>query len=142
MANDASFDASGRINGARYDVAGVDVSTPGANAFDLLYMAWFRSVDEAEAYVQNTMKELGWKDAEETTEAPEETTEAPEETTAAPAGDATTEAPAGDTTEAPAGNETEAPAKSGCGSVVGFGAIAIVAVAAVAGMVSFKKKED
>ncbi len=43
------------------------------------------------------------------------------------------------TTEAP---ETEAPAKSGCGSVVGFGAVAIVAVAAVAGMVSFKKKED
>jgi hypothetical protein len=46
------------------------------------------------------------------------------------------------TTEAP-GTEPkpEEPAKSGCGSVAGFGALAIVAIAAV-GLVSFKKKED
>ena len=61
--------------------------------------------------------------AEETTEAPagevteETTTEAPaEETTEAPAAD-------GETTEAPA--ETEAP-KGGCGSAVGFGAVAVL----------------
>ena len=140
MTTDAAKEMTGRIHGARYDVAGVDISTPGANAFDLLYMAWFRSVEEAEAYVQNTMKELGWSDAEDTTEAPTEvqteaTTEATDVTTEAPKGEQTTEAPKGEQT-------TEAPDEGGCGSVVGFGAIAIVAVAAVAGMVSFKKKED
>ena len=63
---------------------------------------------------------------EEATEAPtEEKTEAPtEETTEAPTEDATTEAP------------TEAP-KSGCGSVIGFSAVAILAAAAAA--VALKK---
>ena len=42
------------------------------------------------------------------------------------------------TTEAP---KTEVPNRGGCGSVAGFGALAIVAVAAI-GLVSFKKKED
>ena len=41
-----------------------------------------------------------------------------------------------DPTEAPV-----KPEKSGCGGVVGVGAIAVVALAA-AGLVSFKKKED
>ena len=64
--------------------------------------------------------------AEETTDAPAgEVTE--ETTTEAPA-EVTTEAPTADvTTEAPA--ETDAP-KGGCGSVVGFGAIAILTAAA------------
>ena len=61
------------------------------------------------------------------TQAPE--TDAPE--TNAPE----TNAPeAGDTTTAP---ETEAPAKEGCGSVIGFSAVAILAAAAAA--VALKK---
>ena len=62
----------------------------------------------------------------------EEATEAPtEEKTEAPTEEATTEAPA---TEAP--TETEA-AKSGCGSVIGFSAVAVLAAAAAA--VALKK---
>ena len=65
---------------------------------------------------------------EEATEAPtEEKTEAPE--TEAPA----TQAPE---TQAPDNQETE-PAKSGCGSVIGFGAVAVLAAAAAA--VALKK---
>ena len=65
---------------------------------------------------------------EEATEAPTEAkTEAPE--TVAPE----TEAPA---TQAP---ETEAPAEDGCASVVGFGAVAILAAAAA--VVALKKKD-
>ena len=66
--------------------------------------------------------------AEETTEAPAEETTAGGDVTDAPIAE-TTEAPAadGETTQAPA--ETEAP-KGGCGSVVGFGAIAILTAAA------------
>lgn len=63
------------------------------------------------------------------TDAPEQTTKAPEQTTEAPKTEQTTEAP-----------KTEEP-KSGCGSVVGFGAVAVV-VAMAAGIVCFKKKED
>lgn len=72
-----------------------------------------------------------------------------EETTAAPA-DSTpteTEAPAADTnatTNAPAvsekTDETEAPAKSGCGSVIGMSAVAVLAAAAA--FVACKKKEN
>ncbi len=65
---------------------------------------------------------------EEATEAPtEEKTEAPE--TEAPA----TQAP---DTQAPVVDDTE-PAKSGCGSVIGFGAVAVLAAAAAA--VALKK---
>ena len=62
------------------------------------------------------------------TDPPAVTTEAPaEETTEAPAAD-------GETTEAPA--ETEA-SKGGCGSAVGFGAVAVMA--ACAAFVATKK---
>ena len=75
---------------------------------------------------------------EETTEAPaEETTEAPaEETTEAPA-EETTAAPAEETTLSAEGN-TE-PAKSGCGSVMGVGAAAVLC--AMAAAVALRKKD-
>ena len=77
------------------------------------------------------------------TDAPTEeaTTEAPvvDATTEAPDDDATTEAPTADaTTEAPAG-DTTAEAEGGCGAVVGFGAVAVLAAAAAA--VALKKKD-
>ena len=134
---DAGFDYEGRINSIRFDFNGILIDEPGRNAFDIVFIAYFRTVEEAEQYVYDYLG-VEEETTAEPTEAPtEETTEAPTEeaTTEAPKADATTEAPAAD-------NETDAPAEGGCGSVVGFGAIAIVAVAAVAGMVSFKKKED
>ena len=73
---------------------------------------------------------------------PEETTaeeEPTEEPTEAPETEAPTEAPVEETTEAPteATEDTTAEAESGCGSVIGFGAIAILAAAAAA--VALKK---
>ncbi len=83
---------------------------------------------------------------EETTAAEEETTEAPtvEDTTEAPTVEDTTEAPTAAptdeaTTEAPKTEDTTAEEKSGCGAVVGFGAVAVLAAAAAA--VALKKKD-
>lgn len=152
---DAPFETSGRINGARFDFTAVDVNTAGKNAFDVCFAAFFRNTDEAIAYAESYLTALGWEKETEpvTTEAPTEvTTEAPAvDTTEAPAVD-TTEAPTVETTEAPAvdtpieGTDAPAtgdkePAKSGCGSVVGFGTVAIVALVAACGIVSFKKKD-
>ena len=49
---DAPFETKGRFNSFRIDFAGVDVSTAGANAFDVCFGAMFRSVDEAKAYAE------------------------------------------------------------------------------------------
>jgi hypothetical protein len=84
---------------------------------------------------------------EETTEAP--TTEVPTETvteTATEKAPETTDEKASDVvtdkaTEAPETDKPETKSEGGCGSIVGFGAIAIVAIAAVSGMVAFKKKD-
>ena len=85
--------------------------------FVLMGFQFFDSMDDA----------LAATGGEKATEAPtEEPTEAPE--TEAP-----TDAPA---TEAPTTQETE-PAKGGCGSVIGFSAIAVLAAAAAA--VALKK---
>ena len=75
---------------------------------------------------------------EETTaaEEEEETTEAPEETTEAPV-EETTEAPAADTTAADTTAADTTTADKGCGSVIGFSAIAVLAAAAAA--VALKK---
>ncbi|MBQ8408547.1 MAG: hypothetical protein IJY39_06735, partial [Clostridia bacterium] len=125
LENDAGFDYEGRINQVRIDFNGVMFDTAGRNAFDIVFIAYFRNVEEAEQYVYDYLGVTEETTAEPTEAPTEETTEAPTEeaTTEAPKADATTEAPAAD-------NETDAPAEGGCGSVVGFGAIAIVAVAA------------
>ena len=182
-------EASGRFNGVRFDAVGVDLVNEGFDTFEMVWVAMFRSVEEAEEYAATYLEALangenpgigGGEDEEDTT-APvvEETSE---EVTTAPAGEETT-APAGEETTAPVVDETTAPVvdetttaeetttagetsavvettkeettkpvvenneettadEGGCGSFVGFGAMAIVATAAVAGMVSFKKKED
>ena len=136
-----------RINGARYNAKGLDISTPGANQFDIIYMAWFRSVEEAEAYVQNTMIELGWVEETEpdttepievTTESVKETTEPVKETIEPTETDVETKT---EQTTAPKGDETVKADQGGCGSIVGFDIIAIVATAAIVGSFSFKKKK-
>ncbi len=151
----ALTDLNGRINGIRFDIAGADLSTPGANAWDIMFTAFFRTTEEAEAFVIDYVTKLGWVDPEAETDAPE--TDAPE--TDAPETDAPeTDAPETDApeTDAPETDapETNAPVagtddpttggdeEGGCASVVGFGAIAVVAAIAACGIVSFKKKED
>ena len=140
----SALEASGRINGARFDFTGIDYGTAGANAFDLMFVAYFRNVDEAEAYVENYLTELGWSaDAGETDPVetdPVETT--PVETTPVEPTPAETDPVDTTPTDKPAETDKEPATTGGCGSVVGFGAIAVVAVAAACGMVAFKKKED
>jgi hypothetical protein len=100
----------------------------------MCYMGYFRSIEEAQAYTAARLN------MEATTEEPtEEKTEAPtDDTTAAPEAGETTAAPeAGETTAAPDAGETTAAEKSGCGSVIGFSAVAILAAAAAA--VALKK---
>ena len=85
-------------------------------------------------------KDSEYDPSTDTTAAETEPATEPAEETRAPAAD--TQAPA---TEAPAGEKdteptTEAPKKGGCGSMVSFGAVAVLTVAAAA--VALKKKED
>ena len=122
----------GRINTLRMDMAVPNVE---GGEFDICFAGMFRSAEEGQAYAEAWLTERGISAEEPTTE--EATTEEP--ATEAPTEEATTEAPtaapeANDTTAAP--EETEAP-KSGCGSVIGFSAVAILAAAAAA--VALKK---
>ena len=120
----------GRINGIRLDFNMADEST---REFELCFAGMFRSVEEAYTYANNWLAKGGveTKDPNATEEPTEPPTEAP---TDAPTEDTTAAPDANDTTAAP--DETEAP-KEGCGSVIGFGAVAILAAAAAA--VALKK---
>ena len=145
---------AGRINATRFDFF-VDMGTPGANEFDVVMQGFFRNTEDAVAYAEAYLAANGWEPEGgdvETDPTPDtdtsESAPAGSETETAPAGGETESAPAGSETEtAPAGSETEtAPAgdntaSGGCFGTVGFGAIAIVAVAAVAGFVTLKKKD-
>ena len=169
---DISWDAEGRFNGARLDLNGVLWNVPGRNAFDVCFVALFRSVEEAEEYVLNW---IGVEEEEET-DAPVvggDETDAPvvggDETDAPVVGGDETDAPAvgGDETQAPSGDEeeTKTPNKTdktdnndngnanvpttgddtaakGCGGVVGFGAIALIALTAGVGFAAFKKERE
>ena len=148
--DDLIFTAEGRINSVRIDVNGLKYQEVGRNSIDVVFVAFFRTAEEAEAYVMSYLglesEDVGGGD----TEAPDDnTTEAPaDDTTEAPAED-TTEAPVGNTTEAKGEEKTEANdvnvnlnVKGGCGSAIGAGAAAIVALVAACGAVVLKKKED
>ena len=123
----------GRINGMRFDFA-----TPeGYREFDICYMGFFRSEDEAQVFCESKLTAMGII----TETVTEEDTEAPTEM---PTEEATTEAPTEEPTEAPTGTEapTDAPAeKKGCGSVVGLSAVSVAVVLAAACTV-LKKKEN
>lgn len=152
---DISWDAEGRINGARLDLNGI-LLEPGKNAFDVCFLAVFRSVEEAEAFVVNW---IGVEEENTTdTDAPDVggDTEAPadsSEETQAPDGGDGTQAPSSDKeeTKTPDKNEekeNDTPTtgddsvKGGCGSVVGFGTVAIVVMVAGVGCVTFKKRRQ
>ncbi len=139
----------GRINGVRLDFV-TDSTDPECAEWDIEYMAYFRSVEEALAYGEKYVTEQGVDlDA---TDAP---TDAP---TDGPT-DAPTEAPTGDnggdngdSTDPEAGTNadgsTNAPSTSadttatddtGCASVIGFSAVAILAAATAA--VALRKRD-
>ena len=129
----------GRFNSIRLDFAMADESV---REFDLCFAGMFRSEAEAYAYANAWLAQGGveTKDPDATEEPEEDTTADPaEDTTAAPADGETTAAPAdGETTAAT--NDTTAPTEEkGCGAVVGFGAVAVLAAAAAA--VALKKKD-
>jgi hypothetical protein len=122
---------SGRIHNIRPFFAVTDTTDLEMCQWDINFMGYFRSIAEAQAYTSARLNMAPETEAptEEKTEAPtDEVTEAPE-----------TNAPeqGGDATQAPDGEQTTAPAKEGCGSVIGFSAIAILAAAAAA--VALKK---
>ena len=126
---------AGRINSIRPFFTVTDTTDLEMCQWDLCYMGYFRSIEEAQAYTSARLSMEPETEAptEEKTEAPTETpTDAPE--TSAPETNAPEQG--GDATQAP---ETEAPAKEGCGSVIGFSAAAILAAAAAA--VALKKRD-
>ena len=138
-------DAEGRINGIRFDVIGIDITTPGKNEFDICFVAFFRNAEEAESYV-NAYLGVGDEGGEDT-----DTESAPvvdTESESTPVVDTESESVSAEKSETESKVETEPnentgdkPASGGCFGTVGFGAIAIVAVAAVAGFVTLKKKD-
>jgi len=148
-AEDAPWDAEGRIHGVSTDFYGMFYQQPGRNTLDVCFTAFFRNLEEAEAYIydyigvemtEDTTEEITEESTEESTEERNEgtTEETTEKTTAKAEG--TTTAGEEQTTAAPADNDDKR--RGGCGSVVGFGAVAIVTVTAVAGFVSFRKKKE
>ncbi|MBE6585496.1 MAG: hypothetical protein E7645_03090 [Ruminococcaceae bacterium] len=132
----------GRINGLRIDFAVPE----NAMEFDICYMGFFRSIEEAEAYCEERLIEKGVdiepKETEPETSVPEETEPQeiePQET------EAPTEAPTeaetkAEVTTAPA--VTDAPqTEQGCASVAGVSAVSVLMLT-VAAYFGMKKKED
>ncbi len=145
---------SGRIHGFRLDLKKVKLTEEGRNTFDIIEASYFRNTEEAAAYFEAMMTELGATvgggedtpvdppvDGTDPVDPPVDGTDPVDP----PVEDTDPVNPPVEDTDpvtpsTPA--ETDAPASSGgCGGVVGVGAIAVVALAA-AGLVSFKKKED
>ena len=123
----------GRINTIRLDMNMADETL---REFDLCFAGMFRSVDEAYAYANTWVEGIGLETVDPN--ATEEPTEPPTEAPTDDVTEAPTDAPqqGGDATEAPTEAPTDEP-KSGCGSVIGFSAVAILAAAAAA--VALKK---
>ena len=138
-------DWTGRIHGVQLEFSNLSTD-PARGVIPIVWVAFFRNVSEAEAYVMSYLGVQSEGGEDDTTEAP-----AGDVTTEAPAGDVTTEAPAGNvTTEAKAEEKTEAKTEannnnvspSGCGSVIGASAVAVVALVTLGGAVVLRKKED
>jgi len=131
-------DYTGRINGVRFDAQDVDITTPGANEFDVCFIAFFASEEDAEAYFMSYIEGLGY--VPETEPTSEQTTAEQTEVTSSVEEDQTTSK---DDEQSTTDDIVPEPAvKNGCGSVVGFGAVAVVAVVSTVGAVAFKKRED
>lgn len=130
--------AEGRINGFRIDFNGMDIANE--PEFEICYMGCFRTWDEATAY---SARFLMGDDAEMPTEVPtDETTEAPTEASTPDNGGDATEAPTDEGYGEPLptfpGDTMPTEAK-GCGSIMSFGAAAVLC--AMAAAVALRKKD-
>ena len=145
---DTSLDGdkfNGRINGTRFEFI-IDTNTPGANEFEVVLQAFFRTTDEAEAYAEEHLKSLGWVPGDGDTDGGDQDgnqgdgneTNPPEDTEDKNGGEQTTQPPKSDDEGKDDGEQTS----GGCFGSIGVGAIAIVAVVAVTGFATFKKKKD
>ncbi len=125
----------------------IDVNAPDQLTWEIAFMGFFRSAEEAVAYGDEyALTELGFDPSvtepeESGEENPDESTgESTDESGAADNGETADAAGAGDDdAKAETKAETKAEEESGCASVVGIGAVAILAAAAAA--VALKKKD-
>ena len=126
----------GRINATRFDMVGVDLVNPGANEFDIVMQCFFKTEEDARAYAEAYFTSEGWEGhPDEETDPKVENTETESESES----ESETETDAKTESKAPATDDNAS--SGGCSGTVGFGAIAIVAIAAVAGFVTLKKKD-
>jgi hypothetical protein len=126
----------GRIHGVQMEFFNVQTAA-GRGAAEFEWVGFFRSVEEGQAFVKSY---LG---VEDTTDEPtDDTTEQkPADTTEQKPADTTEKKPENTTEKKPA--TTEAPSQSGsCKSMLGAGAVAVVALVAACGAVVLRKKED
>ena len=131
------WDPSGRFNGARFDIYGINTAVPGMNEFDVCFMALFRTVEEAEAYILDFIGPLDEKvpDEESNTTETDDVVEPDGPQNPGNNGE-------GNNNAENDGDDDGDTASGGCFGSIGFGAVAIVAVATVTGFVTFKKKKD
>lgn len=135
----------GRINNIRIDFSIYDVEDPESAEFDVMWMGFFRSVEEAQAFANAKMAEiLGEQETTDDTEPVETDESKPAQETDTKAPETETE-PAKDTVadtgaeSAPeTAGETTDMTTEGCASVVG-GATALI-LTAMAAAVALKKK--
>ena len=137
----------GRINATRFDFE-IDLLTPGANEFEVVMQCFFRSVEDAEAYMDAYLASQGWTpdDGDDETDAPTDTETDPQETdpqetNPQETNPQETEPQETDKQTEPGGNAGDNTSSGGCFGTVGFGAIAIITLAAGVGFVTFKKKK-
>ena len=53
---------TGRFNGVRLDMNGIDLKNAGFNEFDICWVGLFRTEEDADAYTEAYLKALGWED--------------------------------------------------------------------------------
>ena len=116
------------------------MDTPGANEFEVVMQCFFRTVEDAEAYVEAYLADKGWV-KEEVADDPTDTETDPQETEPQETEPQETDPVTQDTDNQTDAGNADDNASGGCFGTVGFGAIAIVAVAATAGYITFKKKD-
>ena len=139
------WDAEGRFNGARFDIKSINTSVPGMNEFDICFMALFRSLDEAEAYIydfvgpeQTTPENPDNPDNPDNPGEDSESEPAPDESEIEtdPQPDFNPGPEESESKDADDGDTTSA----GCFANAGFGLIAMISLACGAGFVVFKKR--
>ena len=129
--------AEARIHSLRFDFA----YTKPTQEFEIVYAGYFAKAEDIATYAAAQGYDITPEDivfdGEGSDDPIDEPVDPEDNTTEDDTEETTTKKKENKTTEAPS---TEAPRS--CGSVIGMGAVAVVAVAAVAGVVTFKKREE